>query len=85
MLQSTELRCTLLSYAAPYLIYSAPSGLRYSLRISWALPSYATAFRATLYTIELRLTLNELLGTLKNIIYPAHRSFAHIYGDINDV
>ncbi len=34
---------------------------------------------------ELRLTLNELRSTLKNIMYPARRSFADLYGDIDDV
>jgi hypothetical protein len=31
---------------------------------------------------ELNLTLNELRGTLKNIMSPVHRSFADPYGKI---
>jgi hypothetical protein len=47
--------------------------------------SYATAFRDKLRPTELRLTLNELRDTLKNIMPPAHRSFAASYGKINDM
>jgi hypothetical protein len=32
-----------------------------------------------LHPSELRLTLNELRSTLKNIMYPARRSFADLY------
>jgi hypothetical protein len=75
MLLPTKLRCILLSYAAPSLSYAAPSELSLA------------AFWATLNPTELRLTLNELLGTLKNIMssahHPAHRSCAVPFGEIN--
>ncbi len=63
-----------MSYAAPYLSYAAPSELR------------CVPFWSTLYPTELRLILNELHGTLKNImsyaLHPAHRSYAVPFGEI---
>ncbi len=75
-LHPSELRWTLLSYAAPCLSYAAPYELCYTF---WAKlqPSITT-----LYPSELRLTLNELRGTLKIYMSLAHRSFADPYGKI---
>ncbi len=58
-LHPSELSCTLLSYATPYPseLRFTQSELRWSLCLSWALLSYATAFWATLQPSELRCIL----------------------------
>ena len=71
-LHPTKLCCIQLSYTSPS-------------ELSCTILSYAASFWATLYTTELRLTPSELRSTLKNIMYPARRSFADLYSDINDV
>jgi hypothetical protein len=78
-LHPTELHCSLLSYAAPYLVTLHPSELcctlselscaiRATLELSelrFSRLSYAASFWAMLRPTELRLTLNELRGILK--------------------
>ena len=73
----SELRCALRTTLLP-LDKLGHSELRCSLL------SYAASF-CTLFTTELRLALNELRGTLKNIMHSARRSFADPYGEINDM
>jgi hypothetical protein len=54
--------------------------------LCYILLSYAAPFRATLHTTELRLTLNEIRGTLKiNGPRSTHCSFADPSDEINEI
>ena len=94
-LHPNELHCTLLRYPVP-LRYAAfnwvthhpiwaklrPKSYAAISELSLALLSYTAPLWAMLHPTELCLTLNELRGTLKNLMFPAHRSFADPYDKI---
>jgi len=96
LLHPPELCCIQLSYDAfnwatlhPIWATQHPKNYAAPSELSSNLLSYAEPFWATLQPseiscapTELRLALNELRDTLKNIMSPAHRSLADPYGNI---
>ncbi len=94
----SELGCIIFSYIASFWVTLHPIWAKLRPKscaalseLSWALLSYAAPFWATPHPTEywamphpteLCLTLNELRGTLKNVMSPVHRIFADPHGKI---